>query len=339
MKFEELLNKISKREDIKNEPPVLLDIGASSNINPMWEKIAKFSICIAFDADDREFNYIEQNDSDFKKLFVINKIVVDKLKENENKKKFYLTESPYCSSLLKPDNEALKVFSYANQFNISEEIELEVIELNEALKKVGVEKIDWFKTDSQGTDLRLYKSLSEDIQNKMIALEFEPGFIDAYLEEDKIPQVLSYMENNKNYFLSDFDVKGSIRIPAEDLNSIFSSEDMQFTANFALKQIPGWAEMTYMNNLVLEDFKSRDFILAWLFASLQERHELAFVYANQGKKKFSENIFSDLKNYSERQIKLVVHNTRNISKFANIYSKIKSKSKGAIRLFTRKTTK
>jgi len=45
-------------------------------LNPVWEKIAPFSICIAFDADKREFDYIENANSVFKKQYIFNKIVV-----------------------------------------------------------------------------------------------------------------------------------------------------------------------------------------------------------------------------------------------------------------------
>jgi hypothetical protein len=41
-------------------PPVLVDIGASGEINTKWKPIAPYSICIAFDADDREFHITKQ---------------------------------------------------------------------------------------------------------------------------------------------------------------------------------------------------------------------------------------------------------------------------------------
>ena len=60
MRLDSIIKKIALHKDVVAEPPILIDIGASGKLNSMWSKIASFSICIAFDADKREFEYIEQ---------------------------------------------------------------------------------------------------------------------------------------------------------------------------------------------------------------------------------------------------------------------------------------
>ena len=65
------------------------------------------------------------------------------------------------------------------------------------MKILKINKIDWFKTDSQGIDLRLFKSLNIEIQNKVIVAEFEPGIIDAYKNEDKLYRLVGYMSNQE----------------------------------------------------------------------------------------------------------------------------------------------
>ena len=72
IKFSKLLKKIFSIEELKLNPPVLIDIGASGALHRCWKKIAKYSICIAFDADSREMKIIENAKSDFKKLYVYN---------------------------------------------------------------------------------------------------------------------------------------------------------------------------------------------------------------------------------------------------------------------------
>jgi len=51
------------------QPPVLIDIGASGEINAKWRKIAPYSICLAFDPDTREFNITEEKNSGYKKIY------------------------------------------------------------------------------------------------------------------------------------------------------------------------------------------------------------------------------------------------------------------------------
>ena len=116
----------------------------------------------------------------------------------------------------------MKDFHFADKFAVKEKIELEVIELKNVLGQLGINRVDWFKTDTQGTDLRLYKSLGDTLQDKVLALEFEPGFMDAYIGEDKILDVLNYLDK-KPFILVDFITKGALRIPKADFDHTFKS--------------------------------------------------------------------------------------------------------------------
>src|SRR3954452_23385591 len=93
----------------QNKPPVLIDIGASGEINRKWRKIAPYSVCVAFDADDREFKVSEKQASGYKKLLVVNRIVTAKAVSEAT---FHLTASPFCSSLLQPNLEKLQPWSF-----------------------------------------------------------------------------------------------------------------------------------------------------------------------------------------------------------------------------------
>src|SRR3989337_1340495 len=100
-----IISAILQSEYFRDRPPILIDIGASKEINQKWKAIAPYSTCIAFDADDRDFQISEVTNSQFKRLITFNRIVTDESTISLN---FYLTKSPYCSSLLKPDMEKLK---------------------------------------------------------------------------------------------------------------------------------------------------------------------------------------------------------------------------------------
>jgi hypothetical protein len=62
--------------------------------------------------------------------------------------------------------------------------------VQQALIKININYIDWFKTDTQGTDLRLFKTLPSKIADHVLAAEFEPGILDAYIGEDKLYSVM-----------------------------------------------------------------------------------------------------------------------------------------------------
>ena len=66
------MNKIIKiimnHASLVNQPPVLVDIGASGFIHRKWRTIAKYSVCIAFDADTRDFDANKIDNKGWRKL-------------------------------------------------------------------------------------------------------------------------------------------------------------------------------------------------------------------------------------------------------------------------------
>lgn len=288
----EIIGKILSRDEFVKEPPVLLDIGASGTIHKEWKDIAKYSICLAFDADDREMGYIEKLDSGFRKLIVYNCIVTDK---DDSELDFYLTKSPYCSSLLEPDMGSLQKYSFADLFQVDKKVRLKSRNLFEIIKEIGLKNIDWFKTDSQGTDLRLFKTIPDDIKKRVLIAEFEPGIIDAYKGEDKYTDVLIYMKNYP-FWITDMIVKGPERI---NNKIVFSdkkngSEEFYKYGDSILRSIPGWMEISFFNNMTnIKDFSLRDALLAWIFAMIKEEYAFAYEIAAKGKENFKDSIFDE----------------------------------------------
>lgn len=302
MKFQKLLDRIFSLEEIKQRPPVLVDIGASENMHKPWRRVAKYSVCIAFDADSREMNYVEKVTKDFKKLFVFNCIVSDQYVEKTD---FYLTKSPYCSSILKPDIDKLKVWSYSDKFEIKGNEKIKVKNLPDILAELNLDRIDWYKSDSQGIDLRLFKSLSESIRNKIIAAEFEPGLIDSYIGEDKLSQLISYFEK-ENFWISDMKVKGSQRITKEHLSNSYNNRILNKLAQFSHKTSPGWAEIIYLNSFESE-FELREYILGWVFATIMNQHGFCLMLVEKALNRFSktetQNLLLQMKRYSVKRIR------------------------------------
>jgi FkbM family methyltransferase len=293
-----IIDEILNRHEFVHNPPVLVDIGASGKIHYKWKKIAKYSICIAFDADEREFGYVESEASGFRKLFIYNCIVSDKESEKVD---FYLTKSPYCSSTLAPESVALSQWSFADKFTIEKKISLNNITLSKVLENLKINNIDWFKTDSQGIDLKLFKSLSHEIQNKIIVAEFEPGFIDAYKNEDKLFDVVHYMSSG-NFWLSDFVTKGSERLSRNDLSALTNNNFLKKLIQFSHRKSPGWAEITYVNSFKNES-SIRDYLLGWVFSDIHKQYGFSLNLAREGKSKFTDKIFDEMISHSLRKIK------------------------------------
>lgn len=295
-----IIKNIFSRPELREQPPVLIDIGASGSLHPKWKKIAKYSWCIAFDADQRDFQFVEDEEGKFKKLFVYNCIVSDKDSEGE---KFFLTRSPYCSSMLEPENEKLKPYVFAELFEVEKEISYKTKSLSSVLKDLNIHRIDWFKTDSQGIDLRLFKSLDSKIQNQSLVAEFEPGIMSAYKGEDKLFQILEYF-TEKNFWLCDIEIKGVPRIPEKILQDSFGSSFIFKLARESIKKAPGWGEMMYFNDFQNSSlFTIREFMLGWVFATIEDQHPFALVLAKRGAEIFKDDIFKSMEKESNSFIR------------------------------------
>ncbi|MBC8432916.1 MAG: hypothetical protein H8D96_13480 [Desulfobacterales bacterium] len=236
--------------------------------------------------------------SKFAKLYTVNKIVA----EQNGEKKFYLTKSSDCSSALLPDETGLKDWSFQELFQVEKIAELQTVSLPTVLNSLSLTYIDWFKTDSQGTDLRIFRSLNPEIISNMLLAEFEPGIMDAYIDEDKMHQVMAFMEDYP-FWLSDLTVKGPQRIRKENLKKNFSPLEQKFLSCF-LKESAFWGEMTYINTFGHEKIRSkRNVLLGWVFCTLKRQHGFAMELAQMGKSLFREPLFQSLESESIRMVK------------------------------------
>jgi len=279
-----IIRTILKSHYFSEQPPILIDIGASGEINKKWKFIAPYSTCVAFDADDRDFQINEITNSQFRRLITFNRIVTD---EQSSYLDFYLTKSPYCSSLLKPDMEKLKPWVFHSLFEVEKTISLSAITLTQSLSQAGIDYVDWFKTDTQGTDLRLFRSLSTDVSKNILVAEFEPGIIDAYQGEDKLYMIMQEM-HEREFWLSSMDVKGTQRLSAD-----YAGKVGKFKSKRIFRRSPCWAEVTYLR----QPFHSseRQLLLLIVFALLEEQYGFALEVIDFGESKYRDEIFSQCK--------------------------------------------
>jgi hypothetical protein len=287
-----LIDQILSRPEFQAQPPLLVDIGASGGLPAVWKPIARYSICLAFDPDSREMGFSEKP-SAFLKQIVVPKALTEK---KATALGFYLTQSPYCSSLLKPRPDKLKEWAFAPLFEVVGKGRFKTARLPDLLRSLKLGPIDWFKTDSQGTDLRLFKSLSPRHQARMLVAEFEPGILDAYQGEDKLWQLMQHMENLP-FWASAMEVRGSQRVPAA------LAQGLGRLPVEALPAAAGWAEIHYMNDFDARGLGLREHLLGWVFATLKHQHGFALKLALQGRGRFEDPLFESLSRASRASVR------------------------------------
>ncbi len=251
-----------------NYHPVLLDIGASGGTPQIWHKIAPHSIYVGFDPDLRETREVPQGR--FHKATIFNQAVSANPTEGEIP--FYQTASPYCSSTLPPDTASLGNYLFADLFRVEKETRLRATTLDAVMEQLDLERLDWFKVDSQGTDLRLFNSLKEEIRWQVLAVDIEPGLINAYQGEDLFVEAHQELTGN-GFWLSNLNVMGAVRLrPASlaRLNTEGQTLDPDMMGR-TVKTSPGWCEARYFRTiewLHQAGCSRREYILLWIFALL-----------------------------------------------------------------------
>lgn len=248
--------------------PVLVDVGASDAPPLLWDLIAPQSIYVGFDPDKREIH--ELTGERFHKSIMVNEAVT--ASETESLVTFYLTRSPYCSSTLFPDHAALDDYLFADLFDVERTTESQTTTLNSVIERFGLTSIDWLKLDTQGTDLRIFNSLSTSLRSHVLALDIEPGLIDAYIGEDLFIDVHHDLLG-QGFWLSRLDMHGTVRLSQSALKRTLAGVVGMNTSvvSRTVRTSPGWCEARYLrtvDTLDKGDYGSREYSLHWLFALL-----------------------------------------------------------------------
>jgi FkbM family methyltransferase len=292
-----MIEKVLQRPEFEMQPPILIDVGASGGLHGAWKDLAKYSVCIAFDADAREMRQNSRAGLAYKRLHIYDRALSV---GEEGVADFYLTRAPACSSLLPPCTESLAAWEFADRFTVVKKSTVQTIHLQTVLKEQRIEQVDWFKADSQGTDLRLFQDLGQSRMRRVLVAEFEPGILDSYRGEDKLWQLMSSMDS-LGFWMSDIEIMGSQRV-RKSLMDAFRPFERKYMVHL-LKSAPGWAEVAYLNGFADEGFRLREYLLGWVCAAVKGHHGFALELAIKAKERFRDAFCEELEQDSIRSIR------------------------------------
>jgi FkbM family methyltransferase len=245
--------------------PVLADVGASGTRRPVWEALAARSILIAFDPDERD----PPPDlvGAYREVRMVTRAVTDS--DERDSVQFVLTEYPHSSSTLEPDLAALGDYSFRDYFRPVSRVEVPATSLNRVIRESGLPGIDWIKLDSQGTDLRILAAMEPEFLRSMMAIEVEPGFIDAYLGEDLYPEVHQFLKA-EGYWLAELAVQQYARIRPASLEALRAhcTGTLATDPLVLLRKSPTAAEASYLRRRD-QARTERERVLLFVFSVVQ----------------------------------------------------------------------
>jgi hypothetical protein len=274
--------------------PVLVDVGASGAPPKIWEAIARHSIYVGFDPDRRELHDVPEGQ--YARSIIVNKAVTSA--DEASEAHFFLTRSPFCSSTLPPDMESLANYLFSDLFAVEKEDSVPASTLSTVINQLDLQRVDWFKTDSQGTDLRLFQSLPDEIRSKVLAVDIEPGLIDAYLGEDLFVDAHQELLR-QNFWLSSINVEGSVRMNRTTLRALANHYPWltDTEINGAVDPSPAWCEARYfrsIGSLEARNAEVRDYALLWVFSMVERQWGYALDIACAYERLFGQDSVSSL---------------------------------------------
>jgi FkbM family methyltransferase len=280
-----------------------VDVGASGGTHPAWRRIARFAIGVGFEPDSREIGALATAPRAFRRWILCNKVVV--AEKGLDQVLMHMTKYPFCSSTLKPNEPALSGWAFADLFTTTETRRFPATTLAATLAEHGLSGADWLKCDTQGTDLRIFQSLSDPIRERVLAVEFEPGLIDAYHGEEKLHHVLAAMEREP-FWLAALDVQGSPRGSSAMLEARLGARLARRYPRFG-PRASICANAVYLHTVGNStELDIRSALLLWVFASELRQPAFACEVAQAGARVWGDMLFEDLASESARQMRKAV---------------------------------
>lgn len=237
--------RISKHLESRGITLVLVDIGASLEPFKAFRPLLSHATYIGFDPDQREVRDVGTSSG---RMAIVDRAVVTD--PAQTSVRFYLTRNPTCSSTLPPRKEALEPYLHAYRFEVVDTADVGGTTLDNALESVSINRMDWIKLDTQGTDLRLLNSMSGSLWHGLMAVDAEPGFDRYYEGEDTFAELHEEMVK-RGFWLSDLTVTNGVRLRHSVFDQLLGARSRvsRLAYEFTLKSSPTAAGPRYLRTV------------------------------------------------------------------------------------------
>jgi FkbM family methyltransferase len=252
----------------------LVDVGASLEPFRAFRPLLGHATYVGFDPDRREL-HTEASASG--RRIVVDKAVV--AEAGRPTARFFLTRNPTASSTLRPLGEAIAPYLHAYRYEVVDEAEVPATTLGAALASVGIDRVDWVKLDTQGTDLRLLDSLDEGLFAGIMAVDAEPGFDPYYETEDTFGELHGEMVE-RGFWMSDLELTRAVRLRRETYDAELGARTKlgRMRHEFTLRASPIAAGPRYLRTLASLDKAGAprdDYLRLWACAFFSGNHPYA----------------------------------------------------------------
>lgn len=258
----------------------LVDVGASLEPYRPFQPLLGRATYLGFDPDLREMH--TEASAAGRRIVVDKAVVADGERDAAT---FYLTRNPTASSTLRPLGDEVAPYLHAYRYDVVGEAEVAAVTLDRAVTTAGLDRIDWLKLDTQGTDLRLIESLPEPLFATLVAVDAEPGFDQHYETEDTFGALHRTMVE-RGFWMSDLELTRAVRLRRDTFDARLGARTKfgRLRYEFTLKTSPTAAGPRYLRTLASLDKAGAgrdDYLRLWACASVTGNDPYALDVAAQ----------------------------------------------------------
>lgn len=187
-----MINYWSQVESIK-----FIDLGCSGSLDGKWHDLLSILEYVGFDPNEEECQRLGKEKHHYKSATYFPYAIAGE----DGEKTMYKTSSIYCYSLLPPNKNWLKRFSFYKLFEETGTEQVRCTTLNNLAEREAL-VADVIKLDTQGLELPILTSGGK-VLNNAFCVETETGFVENYKGETTYSQIDQFMRSH-GYMLFDF---------------------------------------------------------------------------------------------------------------------------------------
>jgi FkbM family methyltransferase len=129
------------------------------------------------------------------------------LGEREERRDFYITNHPMCSSLYEPNEPLISLYNNFEVAYLKRKIKVDTVSMDSFAQVNGISEVDFIKIDIQGAELDVFRGGAQVLKS-VLALICEVEFIPHYLQQPLFGDVCTFLDEQKLMFHKFIEVGG-----------------------------------------------------------------------------------------------------------------------------------
>jgi len=167
--------------------------GESEPFYPLLDAIPRSQL-LSFEPDEPLCREMQQKAGKRNIRYVASALGVCK-----ERRKFYITKHPMCSSLYEPDSRYVDFFNALEPQAVARVIDIDTVDLDSVLVEHSVPPVDFIKIDVQGAELDVFRGASHALASVLLIVA-EVEFSPMYIGQPRVGDVDRYLRDRSIVF-------------------------------------------------------------------------------------------------------------------------------------------